>query len=104
LLDWGTKVDPTDDWKDIPLHDAARSGYLSVVKLLVERGADVRLKDNEGSTLLHDVAFYGHLPVVKLLVDSGAYVSLNSSSRFPWNESNGYVAKFLDTISQNKEI
>ena len=36
--------------KYTPLHYAALSGYLSVVKLLVERGANVRLKDEKGRT------------------------------------------------------
>jgi ankyrin repeat protein len=39
-------VDPTDELKDTPLHDAARWGHLSVAKLLVERGADVRMRNN----------------------------------------------------------
>jgi ankyrin repeat protein len=39
-----------DNRKDTPLHVAARAGNLSVVKLLVERGADVRLKDVDGQT------------------------------------------------------
>jgi len=39
-----------DKWKDTPLYDAARLGYLSVVKLLVQTGADVRLRNNKGQT------------------------------------------------------
>jgi ankyrin repeat protein len=50
LLDWGAKVDPVDQWKYTPLHHAARKGHLSVVKLLVERGADVRVKNGRGQT------------------------------------------------------
>jgi ankyrin repeat protein len=56
LLDWRAKVDPLDKWKDTPLHDAARLEYLSVVKLLVETGADVRLRNNKGQTA-SDVAW-----------------------------------------------
>jgi len=49
-LGWGIGVDPVDKRTETSLHDAARSGQLSVAKLLVERGADVRLKDNFGQT------------------------------------------------------
>jgi ankyrin repeat protein len=49
-LDWGAKVDPLDEWNETPLNLAAWAGHLSVVKLLVERGADVRLKNDNGQT------------------------------------------------------
>jgi ankyrin repeat protein len=42
---------------------------LSVVKLLVERGADVRLKDDAGWTPLHVAARAGYLSLVHLLVE-----------------------------------
>jgi ankyrin repeat protein len=67
LLDWGAKVDPLDKWKDTPLHDAARKGPLSGVKLLVERGADVRLKNNRGETARDKARINGHRGVVDLL-------------------------------------
>jgi ankyrin repeat protein len=46
---WGAKLDHVDKWK----HSAARycaGGTFSAVKLLVERGADVRLKNDNGQT------------------------------------------------------
>jgi ankyrin repeat protein len=50
LSDCRAKVDPLDMWKYTALHRAALAGRLSLVKLLVERGADVRLKNNNGQT------------------------------------------------------
>ena len=43
-------MDPRDEWKDTPLHWATWAGHLSVVKLLVLRGADIRLKNDLGQT------------------------------------------------------
>ena len=42
--------------KNTPLHSAVWSGNLSVIKLLVERGADIRLKNVDGQTA-SDVAW-----------------------------------------------
>jgi ankyrin repeat protein len=55
LLDWGAKVDHQTWKKEIPLYYAAWRSHLSVVKLLVERGANVRLKNYNGQTP-YDVA------------------------------------------------
>lgn len=40
---------------DTPLHDAAINGHQKLVKLLVERGADIQAKNSKGKTPL-DVA------------------------------------------------
>jgi ankyrin repeat protein len=46
-------------------------GNEAVVRLLVDRGADVKAKDNRGSTVLHSAAEEGNEAVVRLLVDLG---------------------------------
>ena len=48
-------MDPVDKWKETSLHLAEWPGHLSVLKMLVETGADVRLK-NELSQTACDVA------------------------------------------------
>ena len=58
-----------------PLWTAAASGRLDVVKLLIERNADVDSRTLTGSTPLRVAAHEGHLDVVRCLVESGADVN-----------------------------
>ena len=48
---------------------AAYSGHEAVVKLLVEKGAELDSKDRDGRTPLSHAAGNGHKAVVKLLVE-----------------------------------
>eukprot|EP00186_Timspurckia_oligopyrenoides_P000119 CAMPEP_0182443668 /NCGR_PEP_ID=MMETSP1172-20130603/2344_1 /TAXON_ID=708627 /ORGANISM="Timspurckia oligopyrenoides, Strain CCMP3278" /LENGTH=1106 /DNA_ID=CAMNT_0024639021 /DNA_START=28 /DNA_END=3348 /DNA_ORIENTATION=- len=54
LLDQGVDVNGSDYDKRTPLHVAASECALSVLKLLLERGANVNVKDRWGSTPLDD--------------------------------------------------
>ena len=60
-----------------PLWAAAATGYLKldVVKLLIERNADVDGRTSTDSTPLRVAAHDGHLDVVRCLVESGADVN-----------------------------
>jgi len=51
-----------------------------VAKLLVERTADVNVKNGMGYILLHFAAFIGNVSLVKLLVERGADVRLTNSN------------------------
>lgn len=57
-----------------PLYIAAREGHLAVVKLLLEKGAAIEAKAEDGCTPLSTAAFNGHADVVKLLLERGAAV------------------------------
>uniref|UniRef100_A0A2K6FCW1 Ankyrin repeat domain 31 n=1 Tax=Propithecus coquereli TaxID=379532 RepID=A0A2K6FCW1_PROCO len=57
------------------LHVAARRGNLSVVKALIESGADVNLKDNAGWTPLHEAAHEGSADIIVELLKAGANVN-----------------------------
>jgi ankyrin repeat protein len=54
------------------LRRAAGNGHEAVVKLLVEKCAELESKDNSGGTPLLRAAGNGHEAVVRLLVEKGA--------------------------------
>jgi len=60
-----------------PLHRAveAQSNSADMVKILLERGADVDATDAEHMTPLHLAAHRGHFGLAKLLIGAGADVS-----------------------------
>jgi uncharacterized protein len=55
-----------------PLHSAAISGSLAIVKRLLEHGAEVRAQQHGGWTPLHAAAFIGDLAMAECLVAHGA--------------------------------
>ena len=55
-----------------PLISAAVFGKTEIAKALIEAGADVNLKNNEGSTALHSAAFLCRLEIVEVLLENGA--------------------------------
>ncbi|KAL3492143.1 ankyrin repeat-containing domain protein [Aspergillus germanicus] len=55
-----------------PLTLAAKHGNESVVRFLLQHGADVDSKDHFGRTALANAAHTGHLSIVRILVDHGA--------------------------------
>jgi ankyrin repeat protein len=55
-----------------PLSYAAEKGHEAVVKLLLEKGAELETKSNYGRTPLSYAAEKRHKAVVKLLLEKGA--------------------------------
>jgi ankyrin repeat protein len=56
------------------LHCAAVYGKLAVVKLLLDRGANIEVPANDGKTVLHWAIDYGDEDVVELLLDRGSNI------------------------------
>ena len=56
-----------------------KHGYLEIVKLLLDKGAKVDVKNNFGNTALLIAAGNGQSEVVKLLLDKGASVDLGNN-------------------------
>ena len=55
-----------------PLQSAVAGRRLEIARFLLERGADAKARQEEGSTALHAAAFDGNADLVRLLLDHGA--------------------------------
>jgi ankyrin repeat protein len=76
LIEYDADIDAGDVYGLTPLYWASHDRHFkddSVVRLLLERGADVNARsDNDGSTPLHRASRFGALKVVRLLLEYGA--------------------------------
>lgn len=71
-LNKGADIDAIGgDLKSTPLQWAVRQGHLSMVVLLLKRGANYNILDIEGCNALHLAAQFGHTPIVAYLVAKG---------------------------------
>ena len=66
------------------LHRAARNGFDEIMELLIDAGADVNAKGDNGVTALHLAAYYGNDSSVAFLLDKGADIRvINDYGRHP---------------------
>src|SRR5262249_16211219 len=66
-----------------PLRNAATTGHLDIVKLLLEHGADPNLPEEHIAPrghALHSAVCNGHIEVVRLLLEHGAYPNVEVES------------------------
>ncbi|XP_071957076.1 transient receptor potential cation channel subfamily A member 1-like isoform X2 [Antedon mediterranea] len=61
-------LEESDRYDNGPLHIAAKNGYLPIVKLLIESGADIDAKNEEEQTPAHLAALNGRFRTIKELV------------------------------------
>ena len=63
------------------LHYASSSGSVDVVKLLLDKGADINALDNKGTTSLMLAVKNNSLPIAELLLERGADVNLRDKHK-----------------------
>jgi hypothetical protein len=75
---------------------ASEMGHLNVVQLLVDEGADINAKSNNGLTALMIASGIGHREIVQLLIAEGADVNAK--------KDNGETALMLASQKGHREI
>ena len=69
----GTDINKKDAMSgSTPLITAASFGKEKIAKALIEAGADLTTKNNDGATALHTAAFFCRVEIVQLLIDANA--------------------------------
>ncbi len=69
--------------KDIhPLHWAAQQGNLNIARFLVDKGADIGVKDNDGRTPLRVAAYSGNLDMVKFFLDRNMSIEVKNNDPY----------------------
>ncbi len=69
----GTNINEKDPYGgSSPLITASVFGKTEMAKLLIDAGADINFKNNEGSTALHSAAFFCRPEIVKMLLAKNA--------------------------------
>jgi ankyrin repeat protein len=107
----GTDIDCRDDTGHTILHRAVLFGQESVVRMLIEHGADVKLTvtgdgtdfgDLEKATALHYAAIDGNVAIVKILIANGADVEattkcgLTAVHNAAWARNNAVLRILLE--------
>jgi ankyrin repeat protein len=73
-------VNYVDEFNRTASQASAVKGQSKVVKLLLEKAADVAITNREGKAPLNAAADSGHVDVVKLLLEAGADVAVASKN------------------------
>lgn len=76
LIERGESVNDRDEFRETPLHPAARGGSTQLCELLIARGAEVDARDSRNTTPLMFAAEYGRVETVRLLLHHGADATL----------------------------
>jgi ankyrin repeat protein len=83
LIDRGVPLSSIDEAKRTPLHHAAASGNLELMRILIDQGhLDINARDGAGLTPLTLAIMAGKTETVKFLLENHADVSLTSDETY----------------------
>jgi hypothetical protein len=97
LLRSGAQVDIlSEDRGSTPLIDSAMGRHKEVIKILIDAGADVNIKNGDGQTALIIVVGAGDVEIVEILVKAGADPDIEDAF--------GVSARMYANIFKNEKI
>ncbi len=108
-LDDLDKMDINEEYDDgILLVYAAQHGYIDIMKLLIEKGAEVNLEDSYGMTPLYWAAINNNEDMTKFLIEEkGAEVDfegINSTTALLEVSKNGYIEIVKILVAHGADI
>nr|XP_014332194.1 PREDICTED: cyclin-dependent kinase 4 inhibitor D [Bos mutus] len=104
LLKQGASPNVQDASGTTPAHDAARTGFLDTLKVLVEHGADVNAPDGTGALPIHLAVREGHTSVVSFLATESDLHHRDATGLTPLELARGRGAQELMDILQRHTV
>uniref|UniRef100_A0A672JDB0 Protein phosphatase 1 regulatory subunit n=1 Tax=Salarias fasciatus TaxID=181472 RepID=A0A672JDB0_SALFA len=87
------------------LHVAAAKGYVEVLKLLIQAGYDVNIKDYDGWTPLHAAAHWGKEEACRILVEHLCDMDLiNKMGQTPFDVADEDVLGYLEELQKKQNL
>uniref|UniRef100_A0A1A8EFF0 Protein phosphatase 1 regulatory subunit n=1 Tax=Nothobranchius kadleci TaxID=1051664 RepID=A0A1A8EFF0_NOTKA len=87
------------------LHVAAAKGYVEVLKLLIQAGYDVNIKDNDGWTPLHAAAHWGKEEACKILVENQCDMDIiNKMGQTAFDVADEDVLGYLEELQKKQNL
>lgn len=104
LLKQGANPNIQDASGTTPAHDAARTGFLDTLRVLVEHGADVNAPDGTGALPIHLAVREGHNAVVSFLAAESDLHHRDARGLTPLELARGRGAQDLMDILQGHTV
>jgi ankyrin repeat protein len=79
-LEMGADPNSCSNWHEAPIHTAARSATDDVIRLLIDRGANLDLRNKEGLAPLHIACRSGNLEAAQTFIELGADLNAEISA------------------------
>lgn len=100
-------VDQGDETGMTALMMASRGGYSRIIRMLLNRGAQLLIAGDYGCTALHLSAVAGHLAVTKMLVEAGTPLEATTSflgTPLHFAAENGCTASILTLLEAGANL
>ena len=108
LLDEGADINAKDGDFTL-LMKAATEGYLKTAKLLIDKGAEIDARTNEGTSALMVASSGGYTKIVELLVNAGANAKIKNNMGYTaemYAKERGYtnIVQMLNKVGDTSGV